>query len=68
MDLEDLPVIGYFAEKGICLAPKFLPPWAQDIRFLLCYLTYSSFLNRIDLSEVKGHYAKMLEGIPPQEF
>ncbi|MFK7765788.1 MAG: flavohemoglobin expression-modulating QEGLA motif protein [Mariniblastus sp.] len=68
MDLEDLPVIGQFAEEGICFPPVFLPPWATDIRFLLCYLTYSSFLNRIDLKQVKTHYAQMLDRIPPQSI
>ena len=66
IDLEDLPVLGHFAQQGICLPPVFLPNWANDIRFLLCYLTYSSFLNRIDLSEVKNHYSNMLDQIPPQ--
>jgi len=68
IDLEDLPVLGHLAEQGICQPPVFLPSWAKDIRFLLCYLTYSSFLNRIDLTRVKNHYSKMLSQIPPQEF
>lgn len=68
IDLEDLPVLGHFAQEGICKPPVFLPPWADDIRFLLCYLTYSSFLNRIDLSQVKNHYANMLDQIPPQDM
>ena len=66
IDLEDLPVLGHFSEQGICRPPVFLPDWAKDIRFLLCYLTYSSFLNRIDLSQVKNHYSRMLDQIPPQ--
>ena len=66
LDLEDLPVIGHFSKSGLCLAPSYLPPWASDIRFLLCYLTYSSFLNRIDLGQVKLNYASMLEKIPSQ--
>ena len=68
IDMEDLPVLGHFSERGICRPPVFLPSWAKDIRFLLCYLTYSSFLNRIDLSQVKNHYANMLDQIPPQNF
>jgi uncharacterized protein (TIGR02421 family) len=68
IDLEDLPVLGHFAERGVCTPPEFVPPWATDIRFLLCYLTYSSFLNRIDLTQVKTHYAKMLDRIPPQDI
>lgn len=64
LDLEDLPVIGQLAEQGICFAPKYLPAWAKDIRFLLCYLTYSSYLNKIDLGQVKAHYSKILGSIP----
>lgn len=64
LDLEDLPVIGQFAEQGICVAPRYLPDWAKDIRFLLCYLTYSSFLNKIDLTQVKLHYSQILDSIP----
>lgn len=64
LDLEDLPIIGHFAEQGICLAPKYLPGWAKDVRFLLCYLTYSSYLNKIDLGQVKSHYSQILSSIP----
>lgn len=64
IDLEDLPVIGELAEQNICLAPKYLPGWASDIRFLLCYLTYSSFLNKIDLAQVKTHYSEIIRTIP----
>ena len=64
LDLEDLPIIGHFAEIGICAAPRYLPEWAKDIRFLLCYLTYSSFLNKIDLTQVKSHYSEILDSIP----
>ena len=66
LDLENLPVVGILASRGICHPPKFLPPWAKDMRFLLCYLTYSSFLNKIDLAQVKVHYEQMLQAIPRQ--
>lgn len=66
LDLEDLPVLGAFAEQGICMPPTFLPPWATDIRFLLSYLAYSSFLNRIDLTQVQRHFVEMLDSIPTQ--
>ncbi len=64
LDIEDIPILAKFAAQGICQPAKFLPPWASDIRFLLCYLTYSSFLNRIDLSRVKKHYNDMLQTLP----
>ncbi len=66
IDLDELPVIGQLAIEGICSPPEFVPPWATDVRFLLCYLTYSSLLNRFDVTRVKTHYARMLDGIPRQ--
>lgn len=64
LDLEDLPVLGHLYESGLCVAPKYLPTWASDIRFLLCYLMYSSFLNKIDLTKVKTHYREILNQLP----
>lgn len=64
LDIEDLPVLGYLYEQGMCQAPRYLPDWARDIRFLLCYLIYSSYLNKIDLTKVKLHYRTILDSLP----
>ena len=64
LDIEDFPVLAHLADQGICNPAKYLPPWAKDIRFLLCYLSYSSFLNRIDLTKVKKHYNAMFADLP----
>ena len=49
---------------GLCQPAKYLPPWASDLRFLLCHLAYSSFLNGVDLSQVRAHYDRLLARIP----
>ena len=67
LDIEDIPVIHQLSELGLCHAPKYLPPWAEDLRFLLSYLAYSSFLNGIDFKVVKLHYQKMLEKLPEHD-
>ena len=64
LDIEDFPILAELAIAGICKPAKYLPSWAADIRFLLCYLTYSVFLNKIDLTQVKEHYADIFEKIP----
>jgi uncharacterized protein (TIGR02421 family) len=64
MDIEDIPVLYELSQLGLCQLPKYLPPWAADMRFLLCHLTYSSFLNSIDLSQIKSHYEVLLKDIP----
>ncbi|MDX1479815.1 MAG: DUF1704 domain-containing protein, partial [Saprospiraceae bacterium] len=61
LDLEDIPALRRFAEMGLIDPPKYLPPWMQDMRFLLTYLSYSSFLNSINLGKMREHYLEMLE-------
>ena len=64
LDIEDIPVIHELTEMGLCQPAKYLPPWASDLRYLLCYLAYSSFLNGVDLTRVRAHYETLLERIP----
>lgn len=68
LDLEDIPVLCELASMGLCKPAKYLPPWASDLRFLLAYLTYSSFLNKIDLSQVNSHYQDLLRDAPLVTF
>jgi uncharacterized protein (TIGR02421 family) len=60
LDIEDVPALALLAAEGLLEAPRFLPPWAADLRFLTSYLAYSAFLNQVDLSVVRNHYADML--------
>jgi uncharacterized protein (TIGR02421 family) len=64
LDIEDIPALFELTRAGMCQEAKYLPPWADDLRFLLCYLAYSSFLNGIDLGQMKLHYESLLRGIP----
>ena len=64
LDIEDIPVLCELVDMGLCRAPKYLPPWAADRRFLLSYLAYSSYLNSMDLGKIGDHYRHMLEASP----
>jgi uncharacterized protein (TIGR02421 family) len=64
LDIEDIPILYELSERGLCRPPKYLPPWANDMRYLLCHLTYSSFLNGMDLGPVRAHYDALLGSIP----
>jgi len=64
LDIEDIPVLCELSSMGLCQPAKYLPPWASDLRFLLAYLTYSSFLNKIDLTQVNAHYQQLLGDVP----
>ena len=64
LDLTDIPMLGWMVASGLCKPAVYLPPWATDLRFLLSYLAYSAFLNTIDFSQVKNHYANVLRDVP----
>jgi len=65
MDIDDMPAITTLAAHGLCTFPRFLPPWARDLRFVLSYIAYSSFLNRMNLERVREHYKDMLDRCAP---
>ena len=67
IDIEDMPALTTLAAHGLCTFPRFLPPWAKDLRFLISYIAYSSFLNRMHLEQVRDHYKKLLSLCAPAE-
>ena len=62
--LRDMPAICELTAMGLCEQPRFLPPWARDLRFLLAYLAYSGFLNRIKLDNVTRHFEALMADAP----
>jgi uncharacterized protein (TIGR02421 family) len=68
LSLADVPVLCELAEMGLLKAPKFLPRWAADRRFLVSYLAYSGFLGRVRLGRVHERYAEVLATAPVARF
>lgn len=64
LDLEDVPALAQLAASGRIAAPKFMPPWAKDLRFLVSYLAYSSFLNQVKLPGLQRYYEDALAEVP----
>ncbi len=64
LDIEDLPALATLAGTGLLRYPRFLPPWAENRRFLISYLAYSGFLNGVKLRAVERHYRELLEEAP----
>ena len=60
LDIADMAELVEFKKMGLISDPKYLPPWIKDIRFLLTYLAYSSFLNSVKLKNMKTHYRSMI--------
>lgn len=56
IDLTDLDAMRMLHDAGRLAPPRFMPPWATDLRYLLSYLAYSTFLNEISLKDVVAKY------------
>jgi uncharacterized protein (TIGR02421 family) len=56
VDLVDLEAMKMLLDEGLIDGPRFMPPWATDLRYLLSYLAYSTFLNEISLKDVVAKY------------
>ena len=68
LDLQDIPALCELAVMGLCRPARYLPPWASDLRSLLALLTYSTFMNRIDLAPMLAVAQKILQHAPIVEF
>lgn len=64
LDIEDIPALANLAHSGAVDGPEFMPPWAKDLRFLVSYLAYSSFLNQVKMPGFQAYYEKELEEVP----
>lgn len=60
IDLADLGAMKILRDEGLVIGPLFMPPWASDLRYLLSYLAYSTFLNEISLKDVVARYEPLL--------
>lgn len=64
MDIEDVPALAQLASNDRLDAPKFMPPWVRDLRFLVSYMGYSSFLNQVKMPGFQAYYEKDLKNVP----
>lgn len=68
LDLQDLPALAELTRMGLCRLPRYLPPWVSDPRSLLALLTYSTFINQIDVIPMIAVAGKMLDSAPVVEL
>lgn len=59
--LDDLPALSSLARDGHVVAPRYVPPWARELRFLTAYMGYSSFLQDIDQTEARAYYHRLVD-------
>ncbi len=64
LDIEDVPALAQLARSGRLMPPKYMPPWVKDLRFLVSYLAYSSFLNQVRMPGFQAYYEDALSDVP----
>lgn len=64
LDMYSIPALCELRARGLCQPGKYLPPWVQDPRWLLTWLTYSTFVEAIDLGLVAESVGRLLERAP----
>ncbi len=52
LTISDTITLGSYFESGFLLRPRYVPPWARDVRRLAASLAYSSFMMNVDLAPV----------------
>ena len=64
LDIMDIPALCELYQMGLCQAPRYLPPWVSDPRYLLALLTYSMFMNKMSIEPLIVVANKLLESAP----
>lgn len=52
MTIADAIELAPFFESGVLVGPRFVPPWARDLRTLASAFACNAYFTRIDLAEV----------------
>jgi len=57
--VDDVPLLYQKCQEGLIDPPRYLPPQFKDISGLAVWMSFSSFLNQVDLKRIQEHYDKL---------
>lgn len=57
--VDDVPLLYQKFQEGLIDPPRYVPEPFKDLHGLMVWLSFSSFLNQIDLHQVQEHYDKL---------
>ncbi len=61
LHVDDVPLIYQKYKEGIVDAPRYLPSQFSDMNGIAVWMSFSSFLNLVDLKSVQEHYDKLFQ-------
>jgi len=59
LHVDDIPLLYQKFEEGIIDPPKYLPPLFRDLNGLAVWMSFSNFLNVVNLKKVQEHYDRL---------
>ena len=59
--IKDMGTLAELTETGVVVPPRYLPPPLVDISALTAWMSYSNFLNRLDLKKIDTDFAHLLD-------
>jgi uncharacterized protein (TIGR02421 family) len=59
LHVDDIPMLYQKYKEGIIDAPGYLPPQFRDLNGVVVWMSFSSFLNMVDLNKIQEHYNKL---------
>jgi hypothetical protein len=68
LDIYSIPALAELRSLGLCRPATYLPPWVADPRWVLTWLTYSTFTSAIDLDAVADAVGRLLDRSPRVEI
>lgn len=57
--VDDVPLLYQKHQEGLIDAPKYLPPHFRDLNGVAVWMSFSNFLNVVDLGAVQEHYEQL---------
>jgi len=59
--VDDIPLLFQKYREGIVDPPRYLPPQFQDLNGIAVWMSFSSFLNMVDLKRIQEHYDRLFK-------
>lgn len=59
--LADLAPLAELQAQAVLVPPRHLPPPLADLSAITAWMSYSSFLNRLDIAQVDADHARLLD-------
>lgn len=61
LQVDDVPLLYQKYQEGVIDPPVHLPPQFRDLNGVAVWMSFSSFLNAIDLNRIQEHYDKLFK-------